>query len=425
MKKSQDRIVVAVIGLGYVGLPLAIELSKKFPTTGFDINTDRIEDLQKGIDKTLEVHQEDLLKSTCTFTSEPSVLADINCFIITVPTPVDDYKIPDLTMLKNASQMIGNFIKKGDFVVYESTVYPGATEEICIPILEEMSSLKVNEDFGVGYSPERINPGDKEHTLTKITKVVSGSNQEYLNKIDHLYSSIITAGTHPVSSLRVAEAAKVIENIQRDINIAFVNELSMLLREMEIDCSEVLEAARTKWNFLDFRPGLVGGHCIGVDPYYLVHKSNELNFHTELITAGRRINDRMPSQVVNLILTAIMRAERSKVYRRILIFGATFKENCPDIRNSKVFEIHQNLTRLNFDVSIYDQNVNFDEVKKEYDIEILQELPSSKFDVILLAVPHRNIMDLGINTIKSFGCTDSLFFDLKSAFPIEQSDLRL
>ncbi|TAK02203.1 MAG: nucleotide sugar dehydrogenase, partial [Candidatus Manganitrophaceae bacterium] len=369
--KLEDRIRIAVIGLGYVGLPLAVEFGKKFNTVGFDINVKRIESLQKGFDATLEVTEEALRAAKkLTYATDRQGIKECNFFIVTVPTPIDAHKRPDLTPVVKATESVGSILKKGDIVVYESTVYPGVTEEICVPILEEKSGLKFNRDFFAGYSPERINPGDKEHTVTKILKVVSGSTPEALEIIDSVYRSIIVAGTHRAESIRVAEAAKVIENTQRDVNIALINELSLLFNRLGIDTEAVLKAAGTKWNFLKFSPGLVGGHCIGVDPYYLTHKAQEVGYHPEVILAGRRINDGMGSHVAGQVVKLMTKKGIPVVASNILILGLTFKENCPDIRNTRVVDIVQELKQYNANVHLYDPWADVHEVEHEYGLKL-------------------------------------------------------
>jgi UDP-N-acetyl-D-galactosamine dehydrogenase len=382
-----DRI--AIIGLGYVGLPLAVEFGKIMDVIGFDINDERIAELSRGYDRTLEVEKEGLLSSKkLTYSSKSSDLKGANYFIITVPTPVDDYKKPDLTPLEKASETVGKALKKNDIVIYESTVYPGCTEEVCVPILEKASGLKFNVDFFCGYSPERINPGDKQHTLTTIKKVTSGSTSDAAKKVDDLYNLVVKAGTHKASSIKVAEAAKVIENSQRDINIAFVNELALIFERVGIDTHEVLEAAGTKWNFLNFKPGLVGGHCIGVDPYYLTHKAESLGYHPQVILSGRRINDNMgihvAASVIKLLATNGLPVSKADV----LVLGVTFKENCPDIRNSKVIDVIRELQSFGTNVDVYDPQANVDEVKHEYGLKLCDK-PSKKYHAIVLAVSHR------------------------------------
>ena len=403
---------IAIIGLGYVGLPLARLFATKYPVVGFDINRKRIEELKAGIDYTLEV-EEDLLQAvlksepdqlpglTCSYNLED--IRDCNYFIVTVPTPVDKNNRPDLTPLYKASETVGKVIKKGDVVIYESTVYPGATEEDCIPVIERTSGLKFNTDFFAGYSPERINPGDKEHTVEKIKKVTSGSTPEVGEKVNSLYASVIAAGTHLAPNLRVAEAAKVIENSQRDINIAFVNELKKIFDRMGIDTYEVLEAAGTKWNFLPFRPGLVGGHCIGVDPYYLAQKAQEYGYHPEIILAGRRMNDSMGEYAASQVVKQMIKKGLCVKNAHILVLGITFKENCPDIRNSKVVDLVRSLEEYETAITIYDPWANTEEVKHEYGLDILSEMPEEKFDAVVLAVAHKEFENLDFSELLKTG----------------------
>ena len=426
---------IGIIGLGYVGLPLAVAFAEKYKTIGFDINANRIGELAKGVDSTLEIEGEYLKsvlvennfkKKTAEFgffpTDSLEELADCNFYIITVPTPIDKNNRPVLTPLIKASETVGKVLKKGDIVVYESTVYPGATEEDCIPILESVSKLKFNEDFFVGYSPERINPGDKEHTVKKIKKVTSGSTKEIGVEIDQLYKSIITAGTHLAPSIKVAEAAKIIENSQRDINIAFVNELSKIFRLLDIDTNEVLEAAGTKWNFLPFKPGLVGGHCIGVDPYYLAQKAQEVGYNSEIILAGRRLNDSMGKYVADEMIKLLIRNDLKIKNLKIMILGFTFKENCPDIRNTKVLDVYNELISFGVAVDVYDPEANQVEVKEAHNI-VLKSKILGKYDGIILAVPHNKFKNLNINSLKSND--QSPVFDLKGFLPAEEVDLRL
>jgi UDP-N-acetyl-D-galactosamine dehydrogenase len=393
-----DRI--GIIGLGYVGLPLAVEFGKVIDTIGFDINHERIEELRTGFDRTREVEADELRASSkLTYSADINALKSVNYFIVTVPTPVDDSKKPDLRPLEMASKTIGTVLKKGDVVIYESTVYPGCTEEICVPVLEKISGLKYNTDFFCGYSPERINPGDKLHRVTTIKKVTSGSTPEIAEKVDHLYKLIIKAGTHKASSIKVAEAAKVIENSQRDINIAFVNELALIFDRIGIDTHEVLEAAGTKWNFLPFKPGLVGGHCIGVDPYYLTHKAESLGYHPEVILAGRRINDNMGKHIANSVIKLMARQDLSINKGRILVLGITFKEDCPDIRNSKVVDVISELKSFGCQVDVYDPHADQEEVRHEYKLEMVKS-PNGKYDAIVLAVSHKEFSDLQWSALK-------------------------
>jgi UDP-N-acetyl-D-galactosamine dehydrogenase len=424
-----EQVKITVIGLGYVGLPLAVEFSKKFSVVGFDINTQRIAELNRGEDKTLEVDNKsllDVIKSSgtnrLTCTTNIDDIKDSNVYIITVPTPTDKYNKPNLEPLYKASETVGSVLNAGDLVIYESTVYPGATEDDCVPVIEKVSGLTFNLDFHVGYSPERINPGDKEHTVTKILKVTSGSTPEAGKRVDDLYKSIITAGTHLAPSIKVAEAAKVIENSQRDINIAFVNELSKIFNLLEIDTQAVLEAAGTKWNFLPFKPGLVGGHCIGVDPYYLAQKAQEAGYHPEIILAGRRLNDSMGRHVTTEVIKHMMRKEIKVVKAKALILGFTFKENCPDIRNTKVIDIYRELSSFDLSVHVYDPWANPQEIKNEYGINVLTEdqLDLDAYSAVILAVAHNEFGNLKIETNNN-----KVVFDVKSILPIEMVDGRL
>lgn len=391
---------IGIIGLGYVGLPLAVEFGKVLDVVGFDINKERIEELKKGFDRTKEVEEADLKSSKkLSYSSNLEDLKSVNYFIVTVPTPVDEYKKPDLTPLISASKTVGNVLKKGDIVIYESTVYPGCTEEDCVPVLEKVSGLKFNVDFFCGYSPERINPGDKQHRVTTIKKVTSGSTPEVADKVDSLYKKIVTAGTHKASSIKVAEAAKVIENAQRDINIAFVNELALIFDRMNIDTQQVLEAAGTKWNFLPFKPGLVGGHCIGVDPYYLTHKAESVGYRAEVIIAGRRINDNMGAHIASRVIKLMAQHEQPIHKGNILVLGITFKENCPDIRNSKVVDVIQELQSYGTNVEIYDPQADAAEVKHEYGLSLINKL-DKKYNAIVLAVSHDEFKSLDWNKIK-------------------------
>jgi UDP-N-acetyl-D-glucosamine/UDP-N-acetyl-D-galactosamine dehydrogenase len=413
---------IAVIGLGYVGLPLAVEFGKKFNTIGFDINEERIKELKNGYDRTLEVDEANLKSAhQLSFASDFNDLKASNFFIVTVPTPIDKNRRPDLTPLKKASETVGKALKKGDIVVYESTVYPGCTEEDCVPILEKFSGLKYNVDFFCGYSPERINPGDKVHTVTKIRKITSGSTSEIAEIVDQTYLSIIEAGTYKAPSIKVAEAAKVIENCQRDINIAFVNELALIFERMNIDTVQVLEAAGTKWNFLPFRPGLVGGHCIGVDPYYLTYKAEELGYHPEVILSGRRINDNMGAWVANKVVKLLIHKGHTVNKSKVLVLGITFKENCPDIRNSKVIDIIQELKEFGTQVDIYDPWADNEEVKHEYGVELVKSLDQS-YDAVVLAVAHDEFEKLDLSKI-SHGT--SVLFDVKAKLSKDIIDARL
>jgi UDP-N-acetyl-D-glucosamine/UDP-N-acetyl-D-galactosamine dehydrogenase len=424
--KISINTCVSIIGLGYVGLPLAVEFGKKYPTIGFDINPQRVAELREAIDRTLEVDSDGLMSATrLTYTTEMEDLRAANVYIVTVPTPVDQHKQPDLTPLRKAAEMIGQVIKSGDIVVYESTVYPGATEEYSVPIIESVSGLKFNQDFFAGYSPERINPGDKEHRLTTITKVTSGSTPEVAEFVDALYSSIIPAGTFKASSIKVAEAAKVIENTQRDLNIALMNELAIIFRKIGIDTEEVLEAAGTKWNFLGFRPGLVGGHCIGVDPYYLTHKAEELGYHPQVILAGRRINDNMSGYVVGQLVKQMIKRGLQVENANVLVMGMTFKENCPDLRNSKVIDSITKLKDYNINVDVYDPWVSVEAAQHEYGITPVAMLEEGKYDAIILAVAHRQFRDMSAGQIRSYGKAKHVLFDLKYVLPRHEADLRL
>jgi UDP-N-acetyl-D-glucosamine/UDP-N-acetyl-D-galactosamine dehydrogenase len=421
-----NDLKLAVIGLGYVGLPLAVEFSKKRPVVGFDINRARISALSEGHDTTLEVSDEELAAAgRLALTAEAADLSDCNVYIATVPTPIDQYKRPDLSPLVSASETIGRVLKKNDVVIYESTVYPGATEEECVPVLERVSGLKFNVDFFVGYSPERINPGDKTHRVTDIKKVTSGSTPEVADTVDALYREIITAGTHKASSIRVAEAAKVIENTQRDVNIALINELSIIFNKMGIDTEAVLKAAGTKWNFLPFRPGLVGGHCIGVDPYYLTHKAQAIGYHPEIILAGRRLNDSMGSYVVSQLVKALTKRGITVSGARVLIMGLTFKENCPDLRNTRVVDIINELDEYGLAVDVYDPWVSKKEAHHEYGVEPIDAPETGAYDAVILAVAHQEFRELGAEKLRSFGKDNHVIYDLKYVLSAEASDLRL
>ena len=423
---SLENTKIAIIGLGYVGLPLAVEFSKKFPVIGFDINQARIAELKSGTDSTLEVSNEELAEAKMlSFSSDKSVLAEVNVFIVTVPTPIDKNKQPDLTPLIKASEMLGSLVKKNDIIIYESTVYPGATEEDCIPVVENVSGLTFNHDFFAGYSPERINPGDKEHRVTNILKVTSGSNEVVADYVDSLYASIITAGTHKASSIRVAEAAKVIENTQRDVNIALINELSIIFNKLGIDTLEVLEAAGTKWNFLPFRPGLVGGHCIGVDPYYLTHKAQAEGYHPDMILAGRRINDGMGEYVVSQLVKQMMKKRIQIDCARVLIMGLTFKENCPDLRNTKVIDIVNELKEYNITVDIVDPWCSSEEAQHEYGVSTMTTAEEGIYDGIVLAVGHQEFKDLGAEAIRKLGKQSHVLYDLKYVLDKSSVDMRL
>ena len=418
---------IAIIGLGYVGLPLAIEFGKKFPTIGFDINTSRIIDLKAGKDTTLEVSSEEITKAKqLSFTDDSLALNQSNIYIVTVPTPIDGSKRPDLSPMISASQLVAKHLKKGDVVVYESTVYPGATEEICVPILEKLSGLIFNQDFYCGYSPERINPGDKERKLTNILKLTSGSTPEIATLIDKLYNEIITAGTHKTSSIKVAEAAKVIENTQRDLNIALVNELSLIFNRVGIDTEEVLEAAGTKWNFLPFRPGLVGGHCIGVDPYYLTHKAESLGYHPQLISAGRRINDNMGHFVVSEVVKLMAKKKINIVDSKILMLGLTFKENCTDLRNTRVVEMVRELSdTYNACVDVFDPWVDKEEACALYNLSLISQPVANTYDAIIVAVSHNQFKALGLEGVKAFARKNHVLYDIKYLFTAKDVDGRL
>jgi UDP-N-acetyl-D-galactosamine dehydrogenase len=417
---------IAIIGLGYVGLPLAVEFGKKHPVVGFDINKKRIDELQSGHDSTHETDAAELKEAKhLTFTTDPEAIKSCNCFIVTVPTPIDEHKRPDLTPLIKASETVGKVVKKGDIVIYESTVYPGCTEEDCVPVLEKHSGLKFNEDFFCGYSPERINPGDKEHRVTTIKKVTSGSTPEIADLVDALYNEIITAGTHKAESIRVAEAAKVIENTQRDLNIALINELAIIFNKMGIDTEAVLKAAGSKWNFLPFRPGLVGGHCIGVDPYYLTHKAQEIGYHPEIILAGRRLNDSMGAYVVAQLVKAMTKKRIHVDGARVLVMGLAFKENCPDLRNTRIVDIVNELNDYNCNVDVYDPWVVHEEARHEYGIDCIKEPKPNTYDAILLCVAHHQFKELGATNIRRLGRDTAIIYDLKCVLANSESDLRL
>lgn len=420
------ELKIAIIGLGYVGLPLAVEFGKKIPVVGFDIHQKRIDELQSGQDHTLEVSSEELKEaSQLTYTSSLDGLSSCNFFIVTVPTPIDDYKQPDLTPLIKASTSIGQVLKKGDIVVYESTVYPGATEEVCIPVLEKVSGLKFNQDFFAGYSPERINPGDKEHRVTNILKITSGSTPDVADFVDAVYNLIIEAGTHKAPSIKVAEAAKVIENTQRDVNIALINELALIFNKLGIDTEDVLKAAGTKWNFLPFRPGLVGGHCIGVDPYYLTHKAQAIGYHPEIILAGRRLNDNMSLYVANQLVKQLNKKRIQVEEAKVLVLGLTFKENCPDIRNTKVVDIIAELQDFHIQVDVYDPWVDVAEAQHEYAITPINVPQAGAYDAIILAVAHEQFKQLGESGIRALAKENHVLYDLKYVLDKTQSDIRL
>lgn len=421
-----EQAKLGIIGMGYVGLPLAVEFGKILPTVGFDINVARINELKSGKDSTLEVDKDELATAThLHYSNLRSDLENCNVYIVTVPTPIDRYKRPDLSPLKSASETLGSVLKPGDVAIFESTVYPGATEEVCVPIMERVSGLAYNKDFFVGYSPERINPGDKEHRVTTILKVTSGSTPAAADFIDALYRRVITAGTHKASSIRVAEAAKVIENTQRDVNIALINELALIFNRLGIDTSEVLEAAGTKWNFLPFRPGLVGGHCIGVDPYYLTHKAQEIGYHPEVILAGRRINDGMGAYVAEQVFKLMNTARLQICDSRVLVLGLAFKENCPDLRNTRVVDVISELQSYNVKVDIYDPWVDTSEAQHEYGIELVSEPEKGVYDAIVLAVAHNDFRELGSSGIRAYGKTNSVLYDVKHMLPRDDVDGRL
>lgn len=417
---------IAVVGLGYVGLPLAAAFGEKRDVVGFDINKARIAELKEGFDFTREVSGEELAAaSKLSFADSVDGIADCQIYIVTVPTPIDEYKTPDLTPLVKASETVGRLLKQGDIVIYESTVFPGATEEICIPVLERVSGLSFNNDFYAGYSPERINPGDKEHRVTNIKKVTSGSTPEIAEEVDQLYADIITAGTHKASSIKVAEAAKVIENTQRDLNIALINELSMIFAKLKIDTHEVLAAAGTKWNFLPFKPGLVGGHCIGVDPYYLTHKAQAIGYHPEIILAGRRVNDNMGPYAAAELVKAMIKTGHTVANSRVLIMGFAFKENCPDLRNTRVIDVVRELEEFGCSVDIADCWVNAEEAQEEYGIELTESPLQQNYDALLLAVPHREYAAMSSAELRGYLKEDGVLFDLKGVLPIGEADLRL
>ena len=417
---------IAVIGLGYVGLPLAVAFGEKHPVVGFDINAKRVAELKQGEDFTREVSADELAAANLlSFTDSIDDIADCTVFIVTVPTPIDKYKTPDLTPLVKASESVSKVLKPGDIVIYESTVYPGATEEVCVPVLEGGSGLKFNQEFYAGYSPERINPGDREHRVTTITKVTSGSTPLVAEEVDALYAGIITAGTHKASSIKVAEAAKVIENTQRDLNIALMNELAMIFAKLGIDTHEVLMAAGTKWNFLPFKPGLVGGHCIGVDPYYLTHKAQAIGYHPEIILAGRRTNDGMGPYVASELVKAMIKAGHTIANARVLVMGFTFKENCPDLRNTRVIDVVKELQEFGCKVDVTDCWADSTEAEHEYGISLTGELRKGEYDGMLLAVPHREYVAMSSGDLRCYLKAEGVLFDLKGVLPLGEADLRL
>lgn len=417
---------IAIIGLGYVGLPLAVEFGKKVPVVGFDIHQKRIDELKSGQDHTLEVSPDELMQATqLSYSADLEDLKSCNFYIVTVPTPIDEFKQPDLTPLIKASQSIGQVLSVGDIVVYESTVYPGATEEACIPVLEKVSGLTFNQDFFAGYSPERINPGDKLHRVTNILKITSGSTPEVADFVDEVYNLIIEAGTHKAPSIKVAEAAKVIENTQRDVNIALINELALIFNKMGIDTEDVLTAAGTKWNFLPFRPGLVGGHCIGVDPYYLTHKAQSMGYHPEIILAGRRLNDGMGAYVVTQLVKSMVKKKIQVEGAKVLVLGLSFKENCPDIRNTRIIDIVKELEEYHIDVDVYDPWVSPIEAESEYAISPVQSLNQQTYDAVILAVAHQQFKGMGADAIRALGKESHVLYDLKYVLDQSESDLRL
>ena len=421
-----ENIHLSVVGLGYVGLPLAVEFGRKRPVVGFDINQRRIDELRAGNDFTLETTREELVAAKhLSYTTNLDDLRGCNCYIVTVPTPIDEHKRPDLTPLLKASETVGKVLKQGDIVIYESTVYPGCTEEDCVPVLEKHSGLKFNHDFYCGYSPERINPGDKEHRVTTIKKVTSGSTPEIAGLVDALYNEIITVGTHKADSIKVAEAAKVIENTQRDLNIALINELALIFNKMGIDTEAVLKAAGSKWNFLPFRPGLVGGHCIGVDPYYLTHKAQAIGYHPEIILAGRRLNDSMGTYVVAQLVKAMTKKRIQVEGAKVLVMGLTFKENCPDLRNTRVVDIVAELKDFNCGVDVYDPWVTIEEAQYEYGITPIAQPNAGSYDAIILAVAHYQFKDMGAAAIRALGKPTAVLYDLKYVLSAQESDLRL
>ena len=425
MQDSENK-TIAVIGLGYVGLPLAVEFGKHRPVIGFDIKSKRIAELRAGHDGTREVTADELAAAEhLTVTDDPAELRDASIYIVTVPTPIDKAKRPDLTPLERASETVGQVLRPGDTVIYESTVYPGATEEVCVPILERVSGLSFNQDFTVGYSPERINPGDTERRLPNIVKVTSGSTPEAADRIDALYRAIIPAGTYKAESIRVAEAAKVIENTQRDLNIGLMNELAIIFNKLGIDTEAVLKAAGTKWNFLPFRPGLVGGHCIGVDPYYLTHKAEEIGYHPQIILSGRRINDGMGAYVAGQLVKALIKRRFHVEGARVLVLGLTFKENCPDLRNTRVIDLVRELEDFGAVVDVYDPWVDPDEARAEFGIEMITKPSEGTYDAIVLAVAHAEFKEAGAGQLRRYGCTGHALYDLKHVLPAADSDLRL
>ena len=426
MQTPASHHTLAIIGLGYVGLPLAVEFGKKRKVVGFDINAKRVAELQAGHDFTLETEPDELRQARhLNYTTDPAALAACNIFIVTVPTPIDDHNRPDLTPLIKASATIGKVLKKGDIVIYESTVYPGATEEECVPVLEQHSGLKFNIDFFAGYSPERVNPGDKTHRVTNIKKVTSGSTPEVADLVDALYNEIVTVGTHKAPSIRVAEAAKVIENTQRDLNIALINELALIFNKLGIDTEAVLQAAGTKWNFLPFRPGLVGGHCIGVDPYYLTHKAEAIGYHPQIILAGRRLNDSMGAYVVTQLVKTMTQRRIHVQGARVLVMGLAFKENCPDLRNTRIVDIVKELAEYDVQADVYDPWVSLEEARQEYGISPVRQPEPAAYDAIIIAVAHEQFKAMDATVFRAFGKPQHVLYDLKYVLPAEDSDMRL
>ncbi len=425
-RRSLQDVRLCIVGLGYVGLPLAVEFGRHLPTLGFDIAKPRIAELRQGRDHTREVSAEELAgASQLSFSDDAADLARCNVYIVTVPTPIDEFKRPDFGPLESASRSVGAALKRGDVVIYESTVYPGATEEVCVPILEQASGLVYNRDFHAGYSPERINPGDKQHRLPSIVKVTTGSTPETADFVDALYRTVVTAGTHKASSIRVAEAAKVIENTQRDVNIALVNELAVLFERLGLDSAEVFAAAGTKWNFLPFRPGLVGGHCIGVDPYYLTHKAQQIGHHPEMILAGRRINDEMGSHVARRVIKLMTQRRIPAAESRVLVLGLAFKENCPDLRNTRVVDVIAEFRSYNAQVHVHDPWVDAAEAKHEYGLDLVADPQPGSYDAVILAVAHREFVQWGVERIRAFGRPGSVLFDVKQVLPRDAVDGRL
>ena len=425
-KLNLRNLKIGIVGLGYVGLPLAVEFGKRFVTVGFDIKADRVAELGRGVDSTLECDAQELAEADkLAYTTSLDDLKPCRVFIVTVPTPIDDYKRPDLMPLEKASESVGKVLKKGDVVVYESTVYPGCTEEVCVPILEKVSGLKCNRDFFAGYSPERINPGDKEHRVTTIRKVTSGSTPEVAEFVDQLYRTIVTVGTHKASSIKVAEAAKVIENTQRDVNIALINELALIFNRLGIDTEEVLLAAGSKWNFLPFRPGLVGGHCIGVDPYYLTHKAQAIGYHPEMILAGRRINDNMGIYVAQQVAQLMIQRQIMVKGSRVLVMGLTFKEDCPDVRNTKIVDVVQELKKYGCNVDVFDPWADADEAEREYKLRPVRKIKSGTYDAVIMGVAHQEFRDMGIKKVRALGKKKHVLYDIKYVFRSDDVDGRL